>query len=76
MTDQPPVGAPLLDAVTVAIQAAYDEGAEAAHYGGQATKAAHDRTVAALSEVQRLWRQLEIELTAARQPKATAPAGR
>lgn len=74
-------GVPLLDAVIAAMVAARDEGAAraladaAGRTTDAATTAARARTLAALAEVKRLWRQLDIEVQAARQTPPPEPSG-
>ncbi|WP_173039000.1 hypothetical protein [Phytohabitans flavus] len=70
-------GVPLLDAVAAAMLAAKEEG-RAEERGDQgAIAAAQAATLRATDEVMRLWRQLDIEVSAARTaPTATRPLGR
>jgi hypothetical protein len=70
-------GVPLLDAVAKAMLAAVEEGRAKERCDQAALDTAHQATLRATDEVMRLWRQIDIELTAARRaPQATALGGR
>lgn len=63
-------GVPLLDAIVTALIAAYEEGRADEAGDPIARVAAYQVSLTTIAEVQRLWKQLDIEVNAGRNRKA------
>ncbi|MDQ7910792.1 hypothetical protein RB614_40505 [Phytohabitans sp. ZYX-F-186] len=68
VTADPPsrTGIPLLDAVLDVAKASYEQGEAYGRGDTDQAEALHARVLTALAEVQRLWRQLDIEVNRTR----------